>query len=535
MTTTELPASPPTTSPPALALAAAGVTVVLWASAFVAIRHVGTEVSPGALTLGRLLVGSLVLGAVLAVRGFRRPARRDWPLLLVCGLLWFGVYNIALNAAEQRVDAGTTAMLVNVGPLLIALLAGLLLGEGFPRHLVIGQPGRLRRGRRDRRRHLRAQRRDGRRAALPRRRGRLRGRRGRPEAAARTAAGARGHLAGLHDRGGRLPAVRAAAGRGGGRRAASRRSAGSSTSARSRPRSRSPPGPTPCRTRPPAGWGRPPTWCRRSRSLLAWVLLGETPVALAFVGGALCLAGVAARPGVPGTEVRRGEDPGRTAPRSPGWPALLADPTRAGMCLALIDGRAWTAGELATATGVARSTASEHLDQLVAGGLLAEERQGRHRYLRLATPGRRAAGRVPRRPGRPRRTRPGRCAPSPPARRWPVAAPATTTSPAGSASRSWTRWPTATWSPYAGGRRPHRRRRAVAARPRRRRRAPARGAPTAGADLPGLDRAAPPPGGRGRGGPVHAADGQRLGRARRPAARCGSPSPATGRCTGCSA
>jgi len=67
--------------------------------------------------------------------------------------------------------------------------------------------------------------------------------------------------------------------------------------------------------------------------------------------------------------------------------ALLADPTRAGMCLALLDGSAWTASELATATGVARSTASEHLDLLVAGGLLAEERQGRHRYLRLATPG----------------------------------------------------------------------------------------------------------------------------------------------------
>ncbi|MEO7981984.1 MAG: winged helix-turn-helix domain-containing protein [Sporichthyaceae bacterium] len=66
--------------------------------------------------------------------------------------------------------------------------------------------------------------------------------------------------------------------------------------------------------------------------------------------------------------------------------ALLADPTRAGMCLALLDGTAWTAGELATTAGVARSTASEHLDQLVAGGLLAQERQGRHRYLRIATP-----------------------------------------------------------------------------------------------------------------------------------------------------
>ncbi|MFJ8697439.1 ArsR/SmtB family transcription factor [Streptomyces roseolilacinus] len=64
--------------------------------------------------------------------------------------------------------------------------------------------------------------------------------------------------------------------------------------------------------------------------------------------------------------------------------ALLADETRAAFCLALLDGRAWTAGELARHARVAPSTASEHLGRLVAGGLLAEERQGRHRYVRLA-------------------------------------------------------------------------------------------------------------------------------------------------------
>ncbi|TCO46369.1 drug/metabolite transporter (DMT)-like permease [Kribbella antiqua] len=122
----------------ALAAAAAAVTVVLWASAFVAIRHVGQEVSPGALSLGRLLVGSVLLGAFVFSRPRRWPARSDWKFLLLCGLLWFGVYNLALNAAEQRLDAGTTAMLVNIGPLLIALLAGVLLHEGFPRQLVIG-------------------------------------------------------------------------------------------------------------------------------------------------------------------------------------------------------------------------------------------------------------------------------------------------------------------------------------------------------------------------------------------------------------
>ncbi|MEU2632757.1 helix-turn-helix domain-containing protein, partial [Kitasatospora sp. NPDC007106] len=65
---------------------------------------------------------------------------------------------------------------------------------------------------------------------------------------------------------------------------------------------------------------------------------------------------------------------------------LLADGTRAAFCLALLDGRAWTAGELARHAGVAAPTATEHLNRLVGGGLLAEERQGRHRYVRLADP-----------------------------------------------------------------------------------------------------------------------------------------------------
>ncbi|MYR92160.1 MULTISPECIES: ArsR/SmtB family transcription factor [unclassified Streptomyces] len=73
-----------------------------------------------------------------------------------------------------------------------------------------------------------------------------------------------------------------------------------------------------------------------------------------------------------------------TAPRLAALAALLADGTRAAFCLALLDGRAWTAGELARYASVAPSTASEHLGRLVAGGLLTEERQGRHRYVRLA-------------------------------------------------------------------------------------------------------------------------------------------------------
>lgn len=66
--------------------------------------------------------------------------------------------------------------------------------------------------------------------------------------------------------------------------------------------------------------------------------------------------------------------------------ALLADETRAEFCLALLDGRARTARELARHVGVAPSTTTEHLNRLVAGGLLTERRQGRHRYVQLSGP-----------------------------------------------------------------------------------------------------------------------------------------------------
>jgi DNA-binding transcriptional ArsR family regulator len=66
--------------------------------------------------------------------------------------------------------------------------------------------------------------------------------------------------------------------------------------------------------------------------------------------------------------------------------ALFADPTRARIITALVDGRALPASVIASEAGVAASTASEHLARLVAGGALAVERSGRHRYYRLAGP-----------------------------------------------------------------------------------------------------------------------------------------------------
>lgn len=120
------------------ALAAASTTVVLWASAFVAIRSAGEHFGPGSLALGRLLVGAVALLGLLVYRREGLPPRAAWPGTAVSGVLWFGLYMVALNWGEKQVDAGTAAMLVGIGPVLIALLGGWLLREGLPPKLLAG-------------------------------------------------------------------------------------------------------------------------------------------------------------------------------------------------------------------------------------------------------------------------------------------------------------------------------------------------------------------------------------------------------------
>lgn len=124
--------------PEVTAAAAVVVTVVLWASAFVSIRSAGAAYSPGALALGRLAAGALALGAWCLVRREGWPARAAWPGIAISGVLWFGVYMVVLNWGEQQVDAGTAALVVNTGPILIALLGARLLGDPMPPRLLAG-------------------------------------------------------------------------------------------------------------------------------------------------------------------------------------------------------------------------------------------------------------------------------------------------------------------------------------------------------------------------------------------------------------
>lgn len=119
-------------------LAAMVVVLVLWASAFIAIRAVGEAISPGPLALGRQLVGAAVLVAIAVWRRPPLPRPRALALIAAYGALWFAGYTLVLNIAERHLDAGTVAMLVNIAPLLVALAAGVLLKEGFPRPLMVG-------------------------------------------------------------------------------------------------------------------------------------------------------------------------------------------------------------------------------------------------------------------------------------------------------------------------------------------------------------------------------------------------------------
>jgi drug/metabolite transporter (DMT)-like permease len=114
------------------AVAALTVTVIFWASAFIAIRAVVASgaYSPGQLSLGRLAIASLLLGVLVALRGgIRIPDRRDWLAFFALGATGQCLYHLLLNAGERSVDGGTAALLIAIAPMLAALTAVFTLGE----------------------------------------------------------------------------------------------------------------------------------------------------------------------------------------------------------------------------------------------------------------------------------------------------------------------------------------------------------------------------------------------------------------------
>jgi drug/metabolite transporter (DMT)-like permease len=114
------------------AVAALSVTVLLWGSAFIAIRAIITvdAFTPGQLSSARLALAAVLLGALVAARGgIRIPERRDMLAFFALGFTGQMLYHLLLNTGERTVDGGTAALLVSVAPMLAALTAVIFLGE----------------------------------------------------------------------------------------------------------------------------------------------------------------------------------------------------------------------------------------------------------------------------------------------------------------------------------------------------------------------------------------------------------------------
>ncbi|NPV07834.1 MAG: DMT family transporter [Anaerolineae bacterium] len=111
------------------ALAAASVTLVLWASAFAGIRAALAGYGPGELALFRFVIASTVLAVYAVITRMRVARPEDLPQIALAGLLGITVYHLTLNYGELTVGAGPAAFLVNAAPVVTAALGWLWLGE----------------------------------------------------------------------------------------------------------------------------------------------------------------------------------------------------------------------------------------------------------------------------------------------------------------------------------------------------------------------------------------------------------------------
>ncbi|MFE2579674.1 DMT family transporter [Streptomyces sp. NPDC059378] len=118
-------------------LALAGV-VVLWASAFPAIRVGVDGLGVAGLSMLRLAVAAVALTAVAPLLGVRHPRRRDLPLIALAGATGMTGYQVLLNWGEVHVAAGTASMLIAIAPVFSLLLGRAFLSEALTRRVIIG-------------------------------------------------------------------------------------------------------------------------------------------------------------------------------------------------------------------------------------------------------------------------------------------------------------------------------------------------------------------------------------------------------------
>lgn len=128
----------PSRQSPSLAYWAAGLTLVVWSSAYAAISYGLRMFTPGEIALMRFAVASLVFAVPVALGRINLPPRRDWPAVILLALLGHTLYQLALGYSMTRLSAGAAAVVISTVPSLTSVLAVLRLKEHISPRAALG-------------------------------------------------------------------------------------------------------------------------------------------------------------------------------------------------------------------------------------------------------------------------------------------------------------------------------------------------------------------------------------------------------------
>lgn len=108
---------------------AIGITILLWASSFAAVRAGLQAFTPGHIALFRFLIASVLLAAFTLINRIKPPKLKDIPVIFLLGFLGIAAFHTAQNYGQVTVTAGSAAMIVSSVPIFTAMLATIFLGE----------------------------------------------------------------------------------------------------------------------------------------------------------------------------------------------------------------------------------------------------------------------------------------------------------------------------------------------------------------------------------------------------------------------
>jgi drug/metabolite transporter (DMT)-like permease len=108
---------------------AIGITILLWASSFAAVRASLQAFTPGHIALFRFLIASVLLAVFTLITRIKLPKLKDIPVIFLLGFLGIAAFHTAQNYGQVTVTAGSAAMIVSSVPIFTAMLATIFLGE----------------------------------------------------------------------------------------------------------------------------------------------------------------------------------------------------------------------------------------------------------------------------------------------------------------------------------------------------------------------------------------------------------------------